>query len=211
MADKTGDEARIVADSARAAGDTQRSVADTKRTEADHDRLESDHSREEANASAIGDLADTIGELNSLLIRMADTQVANASELRRSFRHLRWVARVAAAGVLAACLGVGALLLGVGRLNGIGEGNRRNGEILIDCTTPTPQPTPDDPSPPPHVCYERGVTATGTAVGDLRRSFDCVGWYFAGQRPLACIDVSSRLDAVGRGENPFATTTTTRP
>lgn len=208
------DKARDEADRVRSVADQVRSVADTERTVADHDRLEGDHTREAANTSAISDLSETIAELNKLLVVMA-TNIANYSvEMSASFRRMRWTMRTAAGGALAACVGVIVLLLGLQALGDIARTNRQTGEILIDCTTSTPAPTPDDPTPRPHKCYEQSVAATGAAVADLRRSFDCVGWYFQGLRPLACADVSERLDALGRGENPFVpatTTTTTRP
>lgn len=141
---------------------------------------------------------------------------ATIHELARELRRLRhWVlVALIPTGVSAVVLVV--LLVAQVRLSNLASGlegvavaNKANGDILVDCTTPTPKPTPEVPEPVVHECYERGGRATGAAVAELRRSTDCVGYYFAGERPPACEDVAARMDALGRGENPFATTTTT--
>lgn len=51
-------------------------------------------------------------------------------------------------------------------------------------------------------------------VTTVRRSIDCSGYYFQGERPPACADVDKRLDTIEAGGDPFthpSTTTTTRP
>lgn len=45
--------------------------------------------------------------------------------------------------------------------------NRRNGDILVDCTTPTPPATPEDPKPRVHECYERGQRGQSGAIVEL--------------------------------------------
>lgn len=45
--------------------------------------------------------------------------------------------------------------------------NQRNGDILIDCTTPTPTPTPENPAPKPHECYERSQRGQSGAIVEL--------------------------------------------
>ena len=51
------------------------------------------------------------------------------------------------------------------RLNDVAEDNRRNGDILVDCTTPGPRvPTVDDPRTG-HDCYDRGTTRSAEAIG----------------------------------------------
>jgi hypothetical protein len=45
--------------------------------------------------------------------------------------------------------------------------NRRNGDILIDCTTPTPPPSPENPNPRPHECFERGQRGQSGAIVEV--------------------------------------------
>lgn len=40
--------------------------------------------------------------------------------------------------------------------------------VLVDCTTPTPPPTPKVPHPTPHPCYERGVSSQAVAIRQLQ-------------------------------------------
>lgn len=49
----------------------------------------------------------------------------------------------------------------------LAEDNSRNGDILVDCTTPTPPPTPEDPNPKPHECFERGQRGQSGAIVEL--------------------------------------------
>lgn len=49
----------------------------------------------------------------------------------------------------------------------IAEQNRRNGEILVDCTTPgTLVPTREDPRTG-HDCYDRGTARSAQAIGQV--------------------------------------------
>lgn len=104
------------------------------------------------------------------------------------------------------------LLVGVGRLNAIAEGNKANGDILVDCTTPTPQPSHEDPTPLVHECFERNARATGGAVASIQKSLDCQGFYFHDpERKTVCDEINARLDIINAGRDPFTTTTTTAP
>lgn len=52
-------------------------------------------------------------------------------------------------------------------LQEVARQNRRNGEILVDCTTPGPRkPTAEDPSTG-HECYDRGTTRSAEAIGQV--------------------------------------------
>lgn len=42
------------------------------------------------------------------------------------------------------------------------------------------------------------------AINDIRRSIDCAALYVNDERPVACAEVSSRMDAIRSGLNPFA-------
>lgn len=70
-------------------------------------------------------------------------------------------------------LSVVLLIVGMLTLRAVAEQNRRNGEILVDCTTPTPAATPDNPKPAAHVCFERGGRATAKAVAAIVVDVDC--------------------------------------
>lgn len=50
----------------------------------------------------------------------------------------------------------------------------------------------------------RGAANLAGAIADLRRSTDCVGLYFNGERPAPCGEVDARLDALRSGVDPFA-------
>ena len=76
--------------------------------------------------------------------------------------------------VIAVGLGAARLMSYVGqrtqtdrRLTDIAEQNKINGDILIDCTTPTPAPTPDDPEPRIHECFERGIRGQSGAIVEI--------------------------------------------
>lgn len=49
----------------------------------------------------------------------------------------------------------------------LAKDNQRNGDILVDCTTPTPPPTPEDPTPRPHECFERGQRGQSGAISEI--------------------------------------------
>lgn len=124
----------------------------------------------------------------------------------RRLRH--WVA-LALIPTLICVLVLILLLVNTSRLKEIAVDNRTNGDILVDCTTPTPKPTPDDPTPRVHECFERSLRATGGAVASIQKSLDCQGFYFHDpERKLVCEEINGRLDAIDAGRDPFATTTT---
>lgn len=79
--------------------------------------------------------------------------------------------------VTTACIAlVGALLVvGIVQIKDIGRGNRSNGDLLVDCVTPTPGPTPEDPTPKMHVCWDRlhDPKATGDAVAVIVDDLYC--------------------------------------
>jgi hypothetical protein len=58
---------------------------------------------------------------------------------------------------------------------------------------------------------DRSAAALAGAIADLRRSIDCTAFYFAGQRPPACSEVSARLDAIRNGLDPFTRPERTTP
>lgn len=43
----------------------------------------------------------------------------------------------------------------------------RQTTILLDCTTPTPQPSAKDPHPEPHECWERTQRAQAGAIAEI--------------------------------------------
>lgn len=51
---------------------------------------------------------------------------------------------------------------------------------------------------------DRSTAVLAGAIADIRRSQDCVAFYFNDERGYtACTEVERRLDAVRRGEDPF--------
>lgn len=83
---------------------------------------------------------------------------------------------------VSACLVLVAVLMGTSRLwsyvSERSETDRRLtaiAERLDNCTTPTPAPTPEKPTPAVHDCYERGGSATATAIAQIVVDIDCRG------------------------------------
>lgn len=104
-------------------------------------------------------MPETPQPLNSALLALAASGAIQLDEdahqltvqLRRATM-ARLIKSVLLAGTLVA------LLIGVARLNNVADVNRRNGELLVDCTTPGGG------------CYERGRAETGKAIDLLQRA-----------------------------------------
>lgn len=147
-------------------------------TQRDDEELREELGRLAALAGARVDALSAIGEdIATLSAAVADLAVSIqnmatkddvAEAERRQDRKRRLVGvGIAIAFVLLAVPGVFALFL-LGRLNSIADQNSTNGDILIECTTPSPEAgqarSADDVV---HECYERGQQTTAKAVGDL--------------------------------------------
>lgn len=79
---------------------------------------------------------------------------------------------------------------------------------LIECTTAAADPSQV------HKCYADGQARTAQAVAGIQKSIDCSGYYF--NRPRGpwvgpCRATVDRLDAMGRGEDPFGPVLTPPP
>lgn len=149
-----------------------------------------------------------IVDLTTAQEKLAEAVIRLSMDVRRL---TRWVAL----SLVAAAIGAGilvVLLIGVGRLKDIAAGNKINTDILVDCTTPTPAPSPDDPAPAVHECSERNARAGDAYVASIQKSLDCQGFYFHDpERKAVCEEINGRLDAIDAGRDPFTTTTTIRP
>lgn len=118
-----------------------------------------------AMASAILAFGEHLAETQNR-VKVAEEQVKEI----RSLRARNWIVSAAAMVLaLAVAAAVTAFVLNSDRttdkLTTIAEGNALNGQILVECTTPTPTSTTS--SVPPHDCFERGQQATAGAIASI--------------------------------------------
>jgi hypothetical protein len=144
-----------------------------------------------ARAARFDDLSETVGVLTTEVIGLR-TEVSKAvkqDEFKVAQRHERKVllgpAIVVAVSMVVVGIALVALLI-------VAQGNRKNGNLIINCTT----------APPPHAtakqirdraCYERGVQSTAEAI----RHLECTNLLLHGQAPAVCEDVRRQLEAQG--------------
>lgn len=113
---------------------------------------------------SVSELATSI----SLLATKEEVAAVDAEQDRKRRRTTALVAGgVAVAFILLLVPTIAALVL-LDRLEDISTGNRANGDLLIECTTPSPAPgqarNADDEV---HECFEEGQARTGAAVGAI--------------------------------------------
>lgn len=122
-------------------------------------------------AELIVDIRRLVGVMDTFAAGLlaTDQRVKELADLRGRNRRLTVVVAVLIGlltlAVLAAIVGG---VIFVSRLTTIAEGNAANGNVLVECTTPSPPATSAlDPEDRVHECYERNLAAQGQAIDSI--------------------------------------------